>query len=192
MAVVQTNLTAAFTRTPFITPPDHQREWTAMPRALVNFDLLNGVLAAKPVNDQQELNISIALPATFAYRMLSFVVSVIQDVAHDWRNRSYLEVTNGIRGLQVGATSRYAMSNESLDRIPTLSEMFLSRFQRSPPGDVFQANFGAAPVMSYKASNASAAVGAAGTVNCLATFLEYDIEQAQRYPIHWPMMIYNR
>ncbi len=192
VAVVSTQLVAAFTRTPYIKPPDLTREWTAMPRSLVNFDILNGVLAAKPVNDQQELIISFALPTEFAYRMLSLVVSLIQDVAHDWRNRSYLEVTNGIRGLQIGATSRYAMSNESLDRIPTISEMFLARFQRAPPGDVFQARDGVAPVITFKASNQTAAVGAAGTVNCLATFLEYDIEQAQRFPIHWPALIYNR
>jgi len=49
-----------------------------------------------------------------------------------------------------------------------------------------------APTITYKASNPNAAVGAAGTVNCLITWLEYDIEQAERYPLFWPTMVYTR
>jgi len=44
----------------------------------------------------------------------------------------------------------------------------------------------------YVATNSNVDVGAAGTVNFLATFLEFDIEQAQRFPLHWPFMTYAR
>lgn len=191
MAVVLTSLVAAFSRTPFIKIPDLQRELTSMPRSIVNFELTAATLAAKPVNDTQELNVSIVLPVEFAYRLINLSISLVQDVANDWTNRGYLEITNGVRGPQVGSTQRYQAVMDFATRIPTPSEMWIARLSNFPT-DILQAIGGSAPVIVYKAHNATAAVGAAGTVNFLTTFLEYDIEQAQRFPIHWPTLTYNR
>ncbi len=191
MAVVLTSLATAFTRTPFIKPPDLQRELTAMPRSLVNFSLNAATLDAKPVNDQQELIVSIVLPVEFAYRMVSLTMSLIQDVARDWAIVSYLEITNGVRSLEPGTTNRYTLSNAFFSRIPSPVEMFVTSVV-SMPTDILQAARGIGPVITVKCSNSNADVGAAGTVDFLMTFLEFDIEQAQRFPIHWPTMIYTR
>ncbi len=192
MAVVQTTVVPTFSRTPFVKPPDLQREFTAMPRSIVNFAALNGVLDAKPVNDQQELTIPILLPREFAYRWVGLNVNIIQDVAHDWTNTSYVEIVNGVRSLVPGAVQRWSCGHIEVDRIPTLTELSIARFALPQPTDVIQARDGAAPTITYKASNTNAAVGAAGTVDCLFTFLEFDIEQAQRFLLHWPTLTYSR
>ncbi len=109
MAVVLTSLSATLTRTVFIKPPDMVRQLTSLPRAIVNFNILNGTIDAKPVNDQQELIVGMTLPSEFAYRMLDMTVSLIQDVANDWSPRAYFELTNAIRNLEVGATERHVV-----------------------------------------------------------------------------------
>ncbi len=198
MALVSDQLVSAFSRTPFIKPPDLAREWTAMPRALVNFEILNGVISAKPVNDQQELLVAIDLPVQFAYRMVSINVALLQDVANDWDAFASVEITNAVRGLQGGNTQQWSMANDlmhdrSIGGGDPPGEMFISRFAHGGmPTDILQSRDGLGAVITYVATNSNVAVGIAGTVNFLATFLEFDIEQAQRFPLHWPFMTYAR
>lgn len=194
MAVVQTSTTTNFSRTPFLKPPDAVRAQTAMPRALVNFALLSSTVAAKPLNDQHELILSINLPREFAYRMVDLTVTLFQDTADDWVANGYLEVTNGIRGLQAGSTERHSVIlDQGLKRVPTAIEMWIAVSVPSRlPTYIIQAQDGIAPVMTFKAANRTAAASAAGALDCLFTFLEYDIEQAQLFPVHWPSMVYTR
>jgi len=169
-----------------------------MPRALVNFEILNGTISAKPVNDSQELLIAIDLPVQFAYRMISINVALLQDVANNWDAFASVEITNAVRGLQAGNTQQWSMASDRLhDRSPgggaDPGEMFISRFAHGGmPTDILQSRDGVASVIVYVATNSNVDVGAAGTVNFLATFLEFDIEQAQRFPLHWPFMTYAR
>lgn len=194
MAVVTDSPTALFSRTPFIKPPDLEREWTAMPRSIVNFALTGSVISIKPINDQQELIISIDLPAEFCYRWLTSTVFVIQNNARDWSDRSYVEITNGVRGVALGNMQEWPMVNEFVDKIPSSSEAWIARGGSDTrlPTDILQAIRGVAPTITFKASNIGAPAGTAGTMNCLFTFLEFDIEQAQRFPIHWPTNILAR
>ncbi len=196
MAVVLTSLLTTFSRTVFIKPPDAQRGLTAMPRALVNFSILDGVVDAKPLNDQHDLVISILLPREFAYRLIDRTMTLFQDKADDWLPFGYLEVTNGVRSLEGGATQRHTIAIDlGLRRVPASG--ILSMWQagrRDPvrPTYVIQALDGSAPVVTVKMKNQGSAAAAAGTFDCLFTFLEYDIEQAQLFPVHWPVLTYAR
>lgn len=199
MAVVLDSLVGRLTRTVFVKPPDTIREWTDMPRAIVNFNILNGVISAKPVNDQQELIVSMTLPTFGAYRFLDFTASLIQDVANDWNPIAYLEVTNAIRNLQSGMTQRHAIRINDALRIPVPLEMWITDSSSSQPASLpryifqrSQASQSAEPVVTFKATNQTAAAGAAGTLDFFASFMEFDIEQAERFPIHWPTMVYSR
>ncbi len=164
-----------------------------MPRSLVNFNVDDGVLSAKPLNDTAELFISIVLPVQFAYRFLTFTWDLIQDVAFNWQN-GYMTVTNGIRGIAQGTSHRWHITNPSVDHIVTpVSEMKILHWSDHGPTDILQSIVaGSSPVIVFKVNNVAAEAGAAGTTSFLATFLEYDIEQAQRFPIHWPTMTYGR
>lgn len=191
MAVVLTSLSAAFTRTPFIKIPDLQRELTAMPRSIINFQITNGTLDAKPINDQQELNISVVLPTEFAYRLVALNGFLVQSRAHVWRDRAYLEITNGPRGLALGATQEWPAQLERVNKIPTFVTANCFRLLDIPT-DILQSDKSVAPTIVFKASNVDTVAAGAGTVSFLVTFLEYDIEQAQRFMLHWPVLTYSR
>ncbi len=192
MAVVLDVFASVFSRTAFIKPPDLQREWTAMPRALVNFTV-DGVLSAKPLNDSQEVNVSIVLPREFAYRWLSANVFIVQDVAIAWTNGTYLEVLDGVRGLPVSTVQRWPLlAGQAFERIPTATPMLIWRWDEVVPTDVLQARNGISPTIVFKATNQAVSAGAAGEFNATFSLLEFDIEQAQRFPMHWPQMVYNR
>lgn len=193
MAVVLSALGTTLSRTVFTKPPDMQRMYSPLPRAVVNFDILNGTIDAKPVNDTQELTVSIVLDSSFAYRMVEASASLIQDVAKDWNNLTYLEITNGIRNLAVSSTQRHAMIKSSGTRTPTPVEIWMLATGQLVPRYMIQAVTGVAtPVITYKANNDTAAVGAAGTFNCHFTFLEYDIEQAETFFLHYPVLTLER
>ncbi len=199
MAVVLDSLSGKFTRTVFVRPPDTVRGLTSMPRSLVNFNILNGVISAKPLNDTQELIISVTLPGNLAYRLVDLSWSLIQDVANDWRGVAYMELTNAIRGLEVGATQRHPIVINDTTRIPTPTEMWMADSRASQPAGlpryIIQTNprgSPAAPVITFKAMNDTAAAGLAGTTNFYCSFMEFEIEQAELFPLHWPSLTYER
>ncbi len=195
MAVVLDSLSGGQTKTTFIKPPDTVREWTAMPRALINFDILNGVISAKPENDSQELIISMTLDPTFAYRFLELAISLEQNQAANWQRQGYLELTNAIRGQALGATQHHLVPNSVVTRVPQGANMWISHPDVAyslPRYVIQQRSIGAAPVITFKAVNTIAAVATAGTVNFHCTWMEFDIEQAERFPIHWPALVYTR
>ncbi len=193
MAVVTTALTAAVSRTVFVKPPDALREWTPIPRALVNFSLQEGVIDAKPINDSQELIVTMTLDPQFAYRLIHFNASLIQDAANDWLNRAYLEVENAIRGMPDGQTQRHVVSLDDTVRNVSAVEMWMGRLQhRVGPTYVIQSTpSGAAIGCTFNAINQNAAAALAGTMDFLCTFLEFDIEQAERFYLHAPVMTLN-
>ncbi len=167
-----------------------------MPRAMVNYNIVNGVISAKPINDQQELIIGLTIEQNFAYRFLEFSISLIQDVAFAWGPRAYFELTNAIRNTAVSSTQRHPVVLEDVTRIPVPSEMWIARAaaETNLPRYIIQTRPGtqSAPVVTFKATNQSDPAGAAGTVNFYASFLEYDIEQVERFPLHWPLSTWTR
>ena len=194
MAVVLDSLTATFSRTVFTKPPDLQRMFTPLPRSLVSFSILNGVISAKPLDDTAELVVGMSLPGTFAYRMVELSASMIQDTARDWNGLTFLEVTNAIRNLEGGATQRHAYLRSNGTHTPTPTEMWIlggSDGKPDPPGYIFQRNT-ADPVVTFKANNDTAAASAAGTFNIHAAFLEYEIEQAEAFFLHYPVLTLER
>ncbi len=171
------------------------REFTAMPRAIVNFDLLDGVISAKPVDDQQELIISMTLDPAFAYRFLELTVALTQNVAQNWQRFGYLELTNAIRNLVAGATQRHLIQNEVLTQVPQGGNQWITHHQApgNMPRYVVQATAQqSAPVITFKATDQAAAVATAGVVKFHCAWMEFDIEQAERFPIHWPALTYPR
>ncbi len=187
MAVVTDSLVATLSRTTIVRAPDYIRELTAWPRAVTNFAILNGVLSAKPLNDQQTLLVSIVLPPSFAYKLVDFNASALQDVANDWDAFGMIEITNGYRQIEAGATQRHSIQIDKPNRGAN-AEAWIARppVVEALPRYVIQAVApGISPVIVFRVTNSTAAAGAAGTTNFLAAFYEYDIEQVQRFPMHF-------
>ncbi len=195
MAVVADSFTATPTRTVFTKPPDQARQYTALPRAMVNFTILDGVISAKPVNDVQELEIECVLDPKFAYRLVDMSIDLVQDVANNWTARSYIEITNMIRNLPTGSRQRHSVVLEDTIRTPTAVEMWVaigSRQDRLPTYILQSHAAGFGPEFDFHATNQNVAVGAAGTVNCLFSFWEYEIEQAEFVALHYATQVYSR
>lgn len=187
MAVVTDTFVATVSRTVFTKLPDSVRLYTSHPRAILNFSVINGTISAKPLNDQQELHIGMTLDPSFAYRLVDFNCHLTQDVANDWTSRAYLEITNGVRGLGAGSTRRHSVILEDGIRIPTALEQWIGVLGNDRgPRYVIQATPQGPLTMNFRATNLVAAAGAAGATNAMFSFLEYDIEQAQFFVLHWP------
>ena len=193
MAVVTTTLVTTQTRTTLVKPPDTIREWGPLPRAMLNFELTSGVLDAKPLNDQQTMTISIILPVSFAYRLVDANVQVDQDVSASWGANPSLEVVNAIRGLPLGVINRHPwILLPSFRAAIAPVAMVTPRSPRQPAYILQSIAQGVAPVITFRATNDTDPAGLAGLVFAYFSFLEYDIEQVQRFPVHYPQTIFDR
>ncbi len=193
MAVVTTTLATTQTRTTLVKPPDNIREWGPLPRGMINFELTSGVLDAKPVNDQQTMTISIILPVSFAYRLVDANVQVDQDVSANWGANPSLEVVNAIRGLPLGVVNRHPwLLLPSFRAAIAPVAMVTPRSPRQPAYIMQSIAQGVAPVITFRATNDTDPAGLAGLVFAYFSFLEYDIEQVQRFPVHYPQTIFDR
>ena len=195
MAVVTNNFGATLTRTPFLKPPDMVRELTAFPRAIANFSVVGGVLDLKPLNDQQEVSVAIDLPTTFAYKLVDTSMSITQNTAFSWASRTYIEITNGLRNTPIGFTTRHAFVLEDVTVVPGGGERGITRITdpTNLPRYVVQAALqGIAPVITWRATNQAAAAATAGTIDFFLSWYEYDIEQVERFPLHYAMQTYGR
>ncbi len=158
---------------------------TAMPRSLVSFvlsDQAGGVISAKPLNDQQTIQLSVDLPIEFAYRMLACEVTIQQDVAFAYQFGGELQVTNAMRGQNLGVTTHHASAatTESFSISPIVQQTY---WNFAIPTFIMQSmSPGIAPVITARLVNNTAPAGLAGTINFLCRFLEYDIEQVQMFP----------
>ncbi len=192
MAVVNTNLGSTLQRTVITKPPDQVRQYTPWPRAIVNAFVSAGTLDAKPVDDTQELAIGVVLDPKFAYRLTAFSVSAIQDVANDWLAVAYLETNDSLRNM-AGVKTRHPVALFDTLQNVVASEMWVaSGAPSSMPTHIIQALPDDLPLFNFFATNQTAAVGAAGTIDSWFQFLEYEIEQAEYFALHYPTLIFSR
>lgn len=192
MAVITDTFTPAASRTTLLTPADMPRQATAIPRAVLNFGVANGVVSAKPINDQAILNVVISLPTQFAYRMIELTAWLTQDTAPDWGDQIYLEVVNAIRGLEQGLITRHVTAAVDFVAVPTPINAWAVDLR--VPSYILQSitRPTSSPTITFKASNNSDPAAAAGVMSFYASFFEYDIEQVQMFPIHYPTLTLER
>ncbi len=191
MALVTDNKTADIAYTPYQRPPDSIALRTAIPRGLKSFVVRGAVLAAKPVNDTELLVISWTLPGGFGYVLNELHLNIVVDVADDWNNRGHLRM------------SQTSIANRDFDyRIPidflsfsqngTTTGVRSSKVQsgtltRVP---IVPRSTGSTAQLSF--TNTNAAVGAAGTVDAVISFFEYDLEQIAWFPAHIAAAVITR
>ena len=195
MAVVLTGFTAAFTRVPFVKPPDLQRMYTSLPRARVDFVVQDGVIPLKPVNDQQNVQVGVDLPTTFAYRMISSMIAVRQDQAFAWDAFGQLIITNAMRGQPLGQDNRHLIASENTREFTTsLSErLYFTNNDTAMPTYILQSlRTNVAPVVDFRLTNTDAVAAGAGVLNFFASFFEYDIEQTEAFPVHYAALTLDR
>ncbi len=196
MALVNDSFVPTQSRTVFRKFPDMQRELTPFPRALMNFSVSAGVVSAKPLDDNYRADISISLDFRFAYRLLELTQTILQDNANDYASVPYLAVLNGIRRIPQGTTVRFPFNLvDSFTAVDPTTELNMIRpmdGQVRPSGILQSILPAVSPTINFHTFNQTAAAGLAGTLDFFASFLEYDVEQVENFPIHFPFLTFQR
>ncbi len=196
MALVNDSFVPTITRTVFLKPRDMVREFTPFPRALLNFSVDAGTVSAKPLNDNYRSDVSIVLPFQFAYRLIELTQTINQDAANDWSSIPYLSVLNGIRRIPQGTTVRFPFNlvDSFQTGDPTVELNLVRPIDGAVrPSGILQSILArVSPTINFHSFNPTAAAALAGTLDFFASFLEYDLEQVERFPVHYPVLAFSR
>ncbi len=171
------------TRIPFLKPPDMQRMIGPMPRSIVTFGIDEAVLELKPINDQQTVQVAVDLPVSFAYRMVSTELSIVQQGGAGTYVDGELHISGGLRSRPVSFTSKHVMPKFSTLTFAPIAGGASWRMD-VVPSFIIQSVVGPgfAPIVDYRIVNNGAPAASAGTLSFLAMFYEYDVEQVQMFP----------
>ena len=198
MAIVDTIPTLAISRQPFEKPPQEQTMWSPIPRGMVHFALDGAVLDAKPVNDDQHLRISGVLPSGFAYQFLQIGMTIEQDVAASWQSRPIMRIVNWTPDASAGLHLVFVLEDSfefadasAVSAVTVLRGLGEAGSHPTAHQIIFQPGRGAIS-FSFLAVNETDPAGAAGTVDFLASFLEYDLNQAVRFGLQTPLPTLSR
>lgn len=155
------------------------------------FTVAGGTLAAKPVNDQELLTITMNLPIGFGYILAEIHLNINVDTADDWNEFAELIVSNPtIQTAGVDYRLPIAMANTSNDaaalnvRTSNIPAGVLSRIPIIPAQ--------ASVFTQIRYTNLAAAVQAAGTVDAVVSFWEFDLEQISYFAAHSAMNVLTR
>jgi len=191
VALVSDAHTAEIAYTPYQRPPERQAIKTAIPRGLKTFIVRKAVLALKPVNDTELLSVNFTLPSGFGYVLADVHLNIVQDKALDWGASGYLLLTNidpahddmdyKMPILFVAVSNGGVTVDARMTQIPAGT---LSRVPISPGRG--------GSLTSLRFNNLAAAAAAAGVVNAVCSFWEYDLEQLSYYPAHSALNVVGR
>ncbi len=166
---------------------------TAVPRGLIRFDTETS-LTAKPVNDSYDLQLTCSLPNGFAYVLsqLSFRISV--DTASDFDAVASGRVFNGLPNVPTTNTQYAAFNMSSVpDTVandPTrVLDYSLGSLNDWFPGPIVRSAeaIGHSFLLNYH--NSAAAVQAAGSIFFHMSVYQYELNQAVRYPLNFPLPV---
>jgi len=183
-ALVSDAHTAEVAYTPYQRPPQAQLITTAVPRGLKSFVVRDATLALKGSADTELLSINWTLPAGFGYVLNELHVNIEQDRAQDWVGMGQYLLSNSTPANK-GFDYRMALQFSSYSQNGTTLGVASTRnittgtLSRTP---IVPGREGAFNSMRFANLNTTAA--AAGKVNALASFWEYDLEQLQYFAAH--------
>lgn len=193
-AVTTTNITMTPTYRPFERPPDPGALWTAIPRGLRGFVVIQGVLDAKPSPNQQLLTLSAALPNNFAYVFAEIHLTISQNRAGDW-NDGY---TLNLQGWYQGNPDSFATWNMPWTDGLVTPASGPPAVEKSSPAHSMD-SLPKAPMfadtsllISIQAQNQVATAALEGQVHAYINFWEFDLEQVRKYPVNSPTPVHGR
>ncbi len=177
--------------TPYVRPPQDLTRFSAIPRGLKSFVVRAATLAAKPVNDDLLLTISWTLPAGFGYILNELHVNIIDDRAIDFRDDGIWRIGNTTAATQ-GMNYRYPIPWRAMSQAAAGNDV---RGTAIPAGTLLRTPIipgQGATTNSLSFTNSVDTVAAAGTVNAVISFWEYDLEQIQYFAAHSAVGVFVR
>lgn len=148
-------------------------------------------LAAKPINDDEVLSVTWTLPGGFGYVLNELHLNIQQDVQSDWDNRGHWRLS---QSSQANLNFDYRIPIDFLSfvgSVGSLTELRATKINgiltRTP---IIPRVTGATNSLHFV--NLADPAGAAGTVDALISFWEYDLQQLQYFPVHMASGVFNR
>lgn len=181
-ALVSDAHTAEIAYTPYQRPPDAAALRTAIPRGLRSFVVRKAVLALKPVNDTELLSINAILAPGFGYVLNELHVNILQDRAAQFEANGMLVIADSSRALE-DFDYRIPLAFENYSNNGTNTQAMGTRVPAGilPRTPVVPQS---GSLVSMRFANLDATAAAAGTVNGLISFWEYDLEQLAWFAAH--------
>lgn len=196
MAIVTDTIVPPHSYTPFEGIPDLVRINTAVPRGLVRF-FFQDDLSIKPVNDSQLLVVQCNLPENFAYVFASLSMALSLTLASDWEDVIKLRTLNTIPNQPNGNAQVCIFSNTVESPVSSqVPERTLNYRFGDPrayfPHPMWSSVPGTGPQFSFLWSNTIATVTGAPFLTFHLAFFQFDLSQAQRFPLNFPLPTMTR
>ncbi len=192
MAIVSQLVIPQRTYSPFEGMSEAQRLVTAVPRGIIRF-FSDEALEAKPVNDDMQLQFTCALPGGFAYVMSALNFTIQVSTADEWEGVCRGMIFNGIPGGTPNNQQVSIFTFADLVSSPGTREKILD-FSRGSvrewyPQPLVRTEGGTGHSFILEASNGNNNVQAAGTMFFNASFYQYELNQAVRFPLNFPIPV---
>ncbi len=194
MATVTQDVSPSRSYSPFEGMSEARRLTTAVPRGMVRF-FSDEAVDAKPINDDLVINITGSLPQNFAYIFNSISWNIIVDRAADFfdvmRFRIFNGLPNGTNGSQQVAMFNFTNLSPTAALIANQRVLEFSRGNVSDwyPNVLIPPAPSQAMSFTISAFNAEDAAQAAGTQSFSASFYQYELNQAVRFPLNSPLPV---
>lgn len=170
-----------------------QRLVSAAPRGLVRFSF-TAALTAKPINDDYNLQITCSLPLNFAYVLSSMSYSIQVDTATDFNAVAKVRVFNGLAHLPPGNTQSLPLDMSNYNDAGTgaperIANFSLGELRSWFPNPIWAPANASGMSFILNHDNGADPAAAAGLINFFATFYQYELNQAVRFPLNFPFPV---
>lgn len=159
----------------------------------MSFTLQDAVLALKPVNDDELLNIAMSLPGNFAYVLNELHMNFQQNRAVDWNSNAVLIISNYGKNqknldmripIEMAGFSNTGVSNDSKALIRLAGTLWRTPIQ-TPDGV-------AAVSLALNAVNLADTAATAGVINFEMNFFQFDLDQIRFFPANMSLATATR
>ncbi len=196
MAVVTQGIAPARTYSPFEGMGETNRLWSAVPRGLIRFHS-SEALDAKPVNDSIDLTFTCSLPNGFAYVLSALTFEIGVDTASDWESFTRCRIFNGLPNVAPGNNQVAGLSMVLIPNGASADPSRVLGYEEGQladwfPGVIVKSPGAAGHSFILQYHNAAAAVGAIGTINFNLSVYQYELNQAIRFPLNFPLPVGKR
>lgn len=194
MALVTLNVTPTRHYSPFEGLSEAQRLVSAVPRGLLRF-FSDIAVTAKPINDDLVINITGSLPIGFAYVISSLSYQLAADRAADFsaitRFRMFNALPNGTPGNEQVAT--FNLTNYGPGAAIAGPQRFLDfslgSLREWYPQPLVLTQGAAGMSFTLQIGNGSDTAMAEGTQFFNCAFYQYELNQAIRFPLNFPLPV---
>lgn len=189
MALVIDTIAMRPTYLPYERMPDPAALWTAVPRGLRGF-FTESALSAKPVNDDQIVNLTGTLSPNYAYVFAEIGVLMTQNRAADWESVYTLNLGSWYQGLtSVAMDWNFDWPLVGFDQQRRGNGLSKNPMPSAP---MWAPSDSSGILINISGSNGNNTVATAGVINGYINFWEFDLEQARKFPINSPIPVHAR